>query len=821
MGNSMRNVRTRSKLLMIALFGVLATFFMNCGGGSAFQAISSVNSETFASSGGNGSTTTTPTLIPGPPVDLGPAKSLVGCDNLYAATPNADWGTDLPNEDGAGPFPNGFVNPRQLANTPPTYTTNTAFWTTRENGPGQSILMSGAFTTSAKKARMVPLAAGVKDWQSAVRASSTLVDVTQLQSTGIAFKVPTNFAKGVYAYRIEDTSGAAPLEGVVNAPDISWAQGVPAATSYLETIRHHVYACGAEVGQTLRIFGKNFTANTGVYIQSASKVTTALSILKQDESAISVAVPSNLSAGVYKIWLGGPTADALSSAPYNITFSAAQAPSLQNQTCAGMNGNGSTDNKNTLQNCLNNAQASATDANHLVMVNLPAGNFVISGTLNVPPYIYLNGAGMDSTTITGAGSLPKSWISGGHHFGLSNIKVVGPVTDTILMVDQSGDDGKSGTISLNNASLMLGADYSGGEGAAAHLSGPSVQVLNSYIDSASVKSSINMEFSTSSYIANNTIDAKGGYFNICSSQNVIVENNKIYGAANSQEQGGGPGLSLKFGEYGRSQLDRNIYWSYNDVKDISKWSVPGVTTDGGTIGYYGKVTNVQGAQFSLIYPFSYRWVGNSNNQTLVVSIIAGKGIGQYRFIKNLSGTTVQMDSAFTVDMDSTSVISISQAHHNVIIANNKFTNIRMETILLYGLGRDFLVENNYGFNTGMGIGIAGYGPYQSMNYQSSFNVEVLGNKLGGDHGYYYPSQADVSYATGIYLQNFRGAALSGIMIRGNSVPEPQKLQFTNGWDNITATMMEKNAATYLQPSTSWVVPDANSMLNIRLEGINY
>jgi len=45
------------------------------------------------------------------------------------------------------------------------YTSNTIFWTSRENGPGQSILMAGAFTKVTKTARLALIPAGTIDWK--------------------------------------------------------------------------------------------------------------------------------------------------------------------------------------------------------------------------------------------------------------------------------------------------------------------------------------------------------------------------------------------------------------------------------------------------------------------------------------------------------------------------------------------------------------------------------------------------------------------------------------------------------------------------------
>ena len=61
----------------------------------------------------------------------------------------------------------------------PIYNSNAIFWTSRENAPGQSILLAGAFTDGAKTAQIAYVSPGTIDWQTAVNASMTVLPTTQ------------------------------------------------------------------------------------------------------------------------------------------------------------------------------------------------------------------------------------------------------------------------------------------------------------------------------------------------------------------------------------------------------------------------------------------------------------------------------------------------------------------------------------------------------------------------------------------------------------------------------------------------------------------
>ena len=123
--------------------------------------------------------------------------SMTGCTNPNIGISTSDWGTYDP------PV---YVPVGQSLQTTggPLYSSNTIFWTSRENGPGQSILLAGAFTGTSKTVKVALIPAGTIDWQSLVHNKGKDAKSVQLETTGLSFKIPKNFPNGVYGFEIND-----------------------------------------------------------------------------------------------------------------------------------------------------------------------------------------------------------------------------------------------------------------------------------------------------------------------------------------------------------------------------------------------------------------------------------------------------------------------------------------------------------------------------------------------------------------------------------------------------------------------------------------
>ena len=184
-------------------------------------------------------------------------QALTGCANPNTGITNGDWGV------GSDPVYTAVDNTAPVVGAP-IYASNAVFWTSRETAPGQSVLLTGAFTDAVKSVRLALIPPGTIDWQTLVSGSATVVSPTQQGTTGLSFIVPSSFAAGVYGFQIEDPS-AAPVLGLANVPSLNWAIGVPSTTDPSQALQHQVYDCGVEPGGVLRLFGKNFIPSTKLF----------------------------------------------------------------------------------------------------------------------------------------------------------------------------------------------------------------------------------------------------------------------------------------------------------------------------------------------------------------------------------------------------------------------------------------------------------------------------------------------------------------------------------------------------------------------------
>src|SRR3984957_4915833 len=108
----------------------------------------------------------------------GSFEPLTGCTNPNSGSSNGDWGV------GSDPV---YVDPDSTVVGWPIYTTNAIFWVSRETAPGESVLLSGAFTDASKSARIAFIPSGTTDWKSMVLQSATVVPTIQQSTTGLSF----------------------------------------------------------------------------------------------------------------------------------------------------------------------------------------------------------------------------------------------------------------------------------------------------------------------------------------------------------------------------------------------------------------------------------------------------------------------------------------------------------------------------------------------------------------------------------------------------------------------------------------------------------
>jgi hypothetical protein len=764
---------------LVALFVVL--FMQGCG--VTFNVPNTASGESAAPPTG-GATAPAP----------GDVAALTGCTNPNTGVSNGDWGI------GDDPVYSNISNTSPVVGVP-VYKKNTVFWTSRENGPGQSILLAGAFTNSAKKVRIAAIPPGTEDWQSLVRGSATVVTTTQQGSTGLSFIVPSSLPAGVIGYQIEDLTTATVI-GVANLPAVSWIIGVPSETDSDTALQHQIHDCGVEVGGELRIFGKNFQPGVQVVLRAADGSTYQLAPSKSDRNSIRVTVPQGLGAGQYALWVGNTVWDATSSAAVNITIYEPPAFRVVTFDCSGLVGDGKTDNLESLQKCLD-IYAPVSPGTQITRISIPPGAYVLSDQLNVRPYEVIAGGASSSTILVGKpkGKTPVSWLVLPQYSALTGLAVKGPVNVSLVSSagTTTGDPRISGHMFFED--LDVESTQDGPQEQLFNVAGPDIQIYDSTFI-AGWNQSLDLAFADGAIEAGNTIVLNNFTgLAITDSQNVIFEYNQTYSEnpllQGPQQTSGGSGLSISRanGRFQQSALSRNIYVGYNDFQHMGSPDQQVITNDGNGGSYLGPVASSSATSVTLADDPAWDWMGTTNPEAAVFEIVFGTGAGQYSFLKNYSGRDIELMTPLQVQPDSTSVVVISQYEQNMTIAHNTLTDTSGAGIVLAD-SIDAVIEDNPLTNAGAGILISAIGPYGGpAAYGSVFNTDVLRNTISvGEGNLIFLDQGD--YLWGLGISDFPGCGVSGLMIRDNTVPSVNTMFSSDGVNGISASVIEQNYAEW-------------------------
>ena len=799
---SVKSLQNTAGITIISLFTAL---FVGCG----YSANGSSTSGSSPTTGGTGGPVApTPPVPPLPPggqiIPVPPIlQALTGCTNPNTGVSNGDWGV-------AGtPVYTIPSNTWPFVGTP-IYSSNAVFWTSRENAPGQSILLAGAFTDATKTARLALIPPGTIDWQTLVRESSTVISTTQQGTTGLSFIVPSSFPAGVYGFEIDDPS-APPLLGLANVPALNWAIGVPSTTDSAAALQHQVYDCGVEQGGILRLFGKNFTAADQIVLQSSSGVPYLLTASKSDTNSIAAPVPGNLAPGQYNVWIGTSPWSAVSSPGAQITVYPPTPRTVYKVTCSGLVGNGTSDNTKALQTCLD--LYAPIGSREVAYIAIPAGTFALAGGVTAHPFEVLVGSSPTLTKFVGQpkGAPPAAWFTVPQYFGLTDLALVMAPANPNLFLSSGTTTGNpltSGHLFVNNVDFESTTDASNGGEQMFFLAGPDIQVYNSYFLSNS-NQVFDINFGDGGIVSGNHMVLNNWTgLGISDSQNMIFENN-LTDSQNPLGQGsngysGGSGLSISRGnsQWGQSALSRDIYVGYNTFQNMGSGDQQVITNDGDGGSYFGPVASSTETTVTLAADPDWNWMGTTNPQAAVLAIVFGTGTGQYSFLQSYSGRTINLSRPLHVLPDATSVVVISQYELNMTMAHNTITNTQGASIVL-GDALEGVVEDNTLTNSGGGILISAFGPYGGpAGLGPVMNTDVLRNTIAvGDDTDIFHVIGD--YEAGIGIQDMPGCGVSGLMVRNNTVAAIQRIYSTNGVNGISANVIEQNIA-YWDPT--WVIP---------------
>ena len=261
---------------------------------------------------------------------------------------------------------------------------------------------------------------------------------------------------------------------------------------------------------------------------------------------------------------------------------------------------------------------------------------------------------------------------------------------------------------------------------------------------------------------------------------------------------GGSGLSISRGnnQFGPSALSRDIYVGYNTFQNMGSKDQQIITNDGDGGSYIGPIASSTPDTVVLADDPAWNWMGTTNPQASSMAIISGTGAGQYSFIKNYSGRTINLMTLWKVIPDETSLVVISQYELYMTFAHNTITNTLGASIVLAD-ALEGAIEDNVLTNSGQGILIAAFGPYGGpAAYGPVMNTDVLRNTIAVGAGDLIFPDAN-PYLAGIGISDFPGCLLSGLMIRDNVVAAVNSIFSTDGLNGISANVIEQNQANWV------------------------
>ena len=725
---------------------------------------------------------------------------LVGCtnpNNPNANVPTSDWGTSANTE----------YFPLTQYSTPligtPTYTSNVIFWISREATPGDSVLMTGAFTESIKTAKVALIPTGTSDWRSLVHETGVVVPTTQQGTTGLFFMVPPKFPAGVYGFEIDDPI-APPLFSLANDPSIDWAVGVPSQIDPTSALQSSVHDCGVEPGELLRLFGKNFSSSSQVVLESSVGSIKSISPSALDSDSIVVKIPGTLRPGEYYVWVGSAPWSATSSLAVPITVVPPQSPRISDTRCASLIGDGQTDNTALLQLCMDQ-NAPMGGGSELVFISVPNGTFLLRSGVTIRTREILIGSSPSNTRFVGESpdTQPSAWFTIAPFAGLANLSISAPkALNLVASSDLSGNPTTSGHIFLRNVefdSTPSGSNHDLSYMVA--LSGPDIQIYDSTFHSGSW-GNLSILQGDGAVISGNSFNNEiaANYFQ--SSQNIIIEANSVYsglGAGASSNPWGTPAFNFSrdMTVLSQSRVSRNEYIGYNTIQNIGQaGNNQVIQMDGGAGAYYGQVGTSTADTTVLADDPTWVYTGTGDLEGISVAIVLGTGVGQQSFIKSVNGRAITLATPWKVNPDSTSIVVIAASEDNLVIAHNTIANTLGTTMWLWRCV-NAVIEDNELINSGTGIELAGIGPYAGpADFGPIMNTDILRNHIAIGSGDLLTDSLNENRG-GIGIVDNYGIMISGLMVRDNVLPAIQTIYASNGWQGINADMIEKNNAEWI------------------------
>ena len=520
---------------------------------------------------------------------------------------------------------------------------------------------------------------------------------TVLSDTGLVFPFPADSERIVEGRVVSDAGKSAPF--ALNAPTPWWLQGDAGDSS--------------TPGGTLRIFGRSL-APYGKAATGTPRVLLGdreLALEKTDVWSLDARVPSDMPPGRYAVKIRNGLAGGRGWYDAG-TWEVAAPRAVWKDDRFDVEDFGAESNDDASDSDAFDAAMAAAAANGGGTVFVPAGRFVLTRTLVIPPHVLLKGEDRALAQICWPDTMdpPPNLIEGTHSFGIHDLFISsGQYRNGIVAnteIGRSGQmDSRRGTtthdVSLRRLRVKLVSDQwrdsKPGDFLPRYtMRGDGIIVRNClraeivdcdiYCDKDAQRTLFFNFTGDCIRMADCRINGTG--WAIFGGDRCIFENNTANNCT-----------------YSISSVCRRMFWSRNRQTDLYTNNREAVTHDGAKTAFrarrYGEQGCasgvVDGTRVRLVYPPDIAWKSGTNYAEWVGSelqVVDGRGAGQTRTVTAMKGyEELEIDRPFDVAPDASSLFVIVAERKHLIYVDND-TEDAATAIQLYGGATDCVLARN-------------------------------------------------------------------------------------------------------------------------------
>jgi hypothetical protein len=603
------------------------------------------------------------------------------------------------------------------------------FWFNDPVGPDETVLVTGA---DLETVTAVTIGRISDSGSATVPIAEQAIAPLQANPLSLKFVIPKEFTSGIYRFTLSSPEGS--VSARANLPTVYWTQsnlGVAASS-----------------GGWIQLLGRNIVRR-GDHAQ--------LLLLREGADAPLLAtlvegslwrgifrVPEQIPPATYHLRLSngeGGNEESVDAGSIVVRPPDAEPQQVFDVRAYGAVGNGITNSTRAIA-----AAMDAASRNGGGTVYLPHGRYLVSETIAIPPHVRLKGERTDLVNLVwpDLSDPPDALIKGASDFSIEDLTIYASNHRHILsggFMEGDPQAPRASNIAIRRvrirASAFLGLmdpeatfkrmteiqrrfpNSSGPD--SIRLSGDNIEVTD--CDIVGSGRSLYLFKASNAVISGNILNnGRYGWYSITGSKRVIFESNVISAV---DLQGTGGGINTLSESISASE---NILITRNTFKGIYAWDREALTTDGPAGYYFGRaktsapdrITLIDGAGVSA----RSNWIG------AVAMVVNGRGAGQFARVaapEKMSASSersITLDRALQVDLDATSVITITQMQQNYLIIDNQFEDAGVAA-QTFGIALNHVFAENRSVRTG---GFYAIGLYYD-HFQPSWQVQILDNRI--------------------------------------------------------------------------------------------